>query len=78
MIIYNFYVVCIAFLPFKTDPPLLVDTNAVLAGTVAFECLKPIAGRYLQIIQATGNLELSQFPSRDRFYVHEPSHADAF
>jgi len=28
--------------PLKTDPPLIIDTDAVLTLSVSFECLKPV------------------------------------
>jgi hypothetical protein len=44
MIVYDLNIFCARFLPAKADTPLIVDTNAVLARTVAFECFKPISG----------------------------------
>jgi hypothetical protein len=31
-------------LPYKTDPPLIVDSNTVLAQALAFQLLQSIAG----------------------------------
>jgi hypothetical protein len=78
VVIHDLNIFCAGFRPAKADAPLIVDTNAVPAGTVAFEWFKAISGRYSQIIQSTGNLELSQLSSRYRRDVHEPSHANAF
>ena len=36
---------CFATAPDETDPPLIVDTNTVLASSVAPKCLKAIAKR---------------------------------
>jgi hypothetical protein len=66
------------FRPSKADAPSIIDTNAVLADTVALEGLKAITGRYPQIIQTTCDLKLSQLPSRYRRDVYEPLHAETF
>ncbi|HQJ31705.1 MAG TPA: hypothetical protein PLG18_11250, partial [Syntrophales bacterium] len=55
----------------------IVDPNAVLPGPAAFECFKAIPGRYPQIIQPVGDLELSEFPSCHRCDTSKPSHADS-
>ena len=78
MVIHDLNIFCTRFLPTKTDAPLIANTNAVLAGTVAFECFKAISGQHSQIIQPACNLELSQFPSCRRFNIHKPPHADSF
>jgi len=77
MVVHDLNIFCASFLPTKADAPLIVDTNAVLARTVAFECFKAISGWYSQIIQSAGNLKLSQFPSCHRCNIHKPSHANA-
>ena len=45
MIIDDFYVVRIPALPTEADPPLVIDSNAVLALAVAAEFLEAI-GRW--------------------------------
>jgi len=39
----------IAILPPKADPPLFIDTNAVLPGPVATQRLEPIVRRHAQV-----------------------------
>jgi len=78
MVIHDLNIFCSRFLPTKTDAPLIVNTNAVLAGTVAFECFKAISGRHSQIIQPACNLELPQLTSCHRFNIHKPPNADPF
>ncbi len=63
MVIHDFNIFCNFFIPIKTDTPLIVDTNTVLAVTITFECFKTISGRHSQIIYPTGNLKLSQLPA---------------
>ena len=38
--------------PFKANPPLVIDTDAVLALPVALECFQPVAGQGGEIFQA--------------------------
>jgi hypothetical protein len=78
MIISDLNIFCACFRPPKADAPLIVDTNAILADPVTFEGLKAIAGRYPQIIQPSGNIELPQLSAGNRFDVHEPPHAHTF
>jgi hypothetical protein len=52
---------CAVILPLKTYPPLIIDTNTVLTGTITFKCLKMIPRRYSQIIKPSGNFKLSEF-----------------
>jgi hypothetical protein len=66
MVIHDLDMFCTLFLPTEADAPLIVDTNAVLAGTVAFESFKAISGRNPQIVQPAGNFELPQLPSCNR------------
>jgi len=76
MVIYDLNILCACFFPLKTDAPLIVNTNAVLAGTGASECFKTISGWHSQIIQPVGNLDLSQLPSCHIFDIHKPPYAD--
>jgi hypothetical protein len=45
VIINNLDVVGIAVMPAKTEPPLIVDANAVLALSVGSQGLQPVSGR---------------------------------
>jgi hypothetical protein len=46
--------------PAKTDAPLIIDANAVLSQPVTFQGFQPVAWRHSQVIQTTGNLQLSE------------------
>ncbi|MCP1771378.1 hypothetical protein J2T38_000170 [Neisseria perflava] len=50
-----------AVLPNKTDTPLVVNANAVLALPIAAERFKAVAGRDAQEIQTCNGVELLQF-----------------
>lgn len=61
MIINDFDIVGIAIRPTKTDTPLAIDSNAVLAFPLPFEQFEPVAGRNLQILEADCRIENPQF-----------------
>ena len=49
--------------PFEADPPLLIHTDAVHAGAITLQFLKPVARRHSQIpkgIRGVENEELAQ------------------
>jgi hypothetical protein len=60
MVINNFHIFCTCIRPTKADTPLIIDTNAVLAGTIILESFKVISGWHPQIIKSAGDLELSK------------------
>jgi len=78
MIICDLNIFCAGFGPPKADAPLIVNTNAILTDTVAFEGLKAITRRYLQITQPGGNIELPQLSAGNRFDVNGPPYACTF
>lgn len=49
VVINDLYVMRIAAVPSKTNPPLVVDANAVLSFPFSVERLQTIAGRYPEI-----------------------------
>jgi len=51
---------------------VIIDTNAVLTGTLAPERFKVVAGWYFQIFNSISNFKLSQLASRDIGNIHEP------
>jgi hypothetical protein len=58
MVINNFHVGwagCL-FGPFKTDPPLVIDADAVLAFSVSFQGFKAVAGQYGKVSKHNGRL----------------------
>jgi hypothetical protein len=48
--------------PYETDPPLIIDPNAVLARSVGFERFQTVAGRHAQIVQVSRSIKQTQFP----------------
>lgn len=47
MVISDFDFVGVTADPTEAQTPLVIDTNAVLTGTLAFERFEPVAGRDL-------------------------------
>jgi hypothetical protein len=51
MIIDNFDVVSVTIAPYETDPPLVVNPNAVLTSAAATELFQVLAQRNPQVLQ---------------------------
>ncbi len=60
----------------KANTELIVDTNPVLAISIADERFQPIARRHPQKVEYRGGIQLIDFPSRDGFDIDES--LDAF
>jgi len=71
VVIYNFYIFCTLTYPVKAYPPLIVDANAVLTGTITPECFEMIAWRHLQVIESNRDIELAKFASRNLANIRE-------
>ena len=61
--------------PFKANPPLIVNANAVLALTVTAQCFKPVARKSGEITERSSGLHTiklhagSPFKTRKRLYT---------
>jgi hypothetical protein len=62
VIIYDLDVIRIAAGPPEADAPLIVDPDAMLAGTVALELLQPVAGLHLQVLQRLRSIDSYELP----------------
>jgi hypothetical protein len=49
----------------KANAPLIIDTDAMLTGSVIFERLQPVARRCAQKIECQGGVQLRQFSLSD-------------
>jgi hypothetical protein len=47
----------VAIAPLEAKAPLIIDTDAVLPSSVAFEPLKPIAWRHPQVLKGFGGIK---------------------
>jgi hypothetical protein len=72
VVIDNFNAGGMAINPYKANPPLGVDANAVLAFAVAFESFKLVTRRHPQKIKDRGRVDLLQFAHRHGFKIGEP------
>ena len=71
VVIDDFHVVGVGFLPPEANPPLIVDSNAVLPCAIAPQGLQAIARWHSQISQPIGDLELAELPPCHFGDVHE-------
>lgn len=62
MIVDNLDLVGMAVLPHETDPPLVIDPDAMLPLSVTSQCLESIAWRHPQVLKQRRSVQLSQFP----------------
>jgi hypothetical protein len=59
--------------PLKTDPPLVVDPNAVLAHSLPRELLEPIPGWYSKILEGLSGIEHYKLPQGDSLQASRKS-----
>lgn len=71
MVIDYLDVESLAALKAETDAPLVVDANAPLMLSVAFQGFQPILGRNPQVLQAPRDIKLRQFSERHPFNIDE-------
>lgn len=57
MVVYNLDIESVTSIPTKADAPLLINPNAVLAGTVAGKCFKAVRGRDSKVSKIAGVIE---------------------
>ncbi len=62
MVIFDFNVVRIAIAPHEADAPLIVDANAALSLSVAFERLQLITGGRREVTEFCRDVQLPKFP----------------
>ena len=64
MIVHYFYLVSIPIAPFKTNTPLVIDADAVLANSGSGQLFQPVGGWGTQVIQGGGIVQYAQFSQR--------------
>lgn len=60
MIINNLNIPGLVISPYKTNAPLIVDTNAALSFSIAAQRFQTITGRSAQIVQPYGRIKRKQ------------------
>jgi hypothetical protein len=61
VIVNNLHIIGVALFPTEADPPLIVDTDAVLTASIAAKPFQSIPGK-AKITQAGCRIELLQSP----------------
>jgi hypothetical protein len=64
VIVRNFNLLRVAVAPFKTNPPLVIDADAVLAFAPAFQGFQPVARRHGQVMQRPRAVDIFQLAPR--------------
>jgi hypothetical protein len=62
----------VAIMPYKTDSPLVVDSNAVPASPIAGELLEPVSRRNPEILQRLRVVQHRELPTRDILDAPKP------
>ena len=73
MIVRDFDVVGVAVTPPKTDPPLIVDTDAVLPDAIPGEFLQSVAWRNPEVGELFRGVHEQEFPERRSLQSHRPA-----
>src|SRR4051794_3542179 len=68
VVIDDRHVVRVPVAPDETDPPLVVDADAVLAAPIATEFFQAIPGRDAQVVECFSRV------ARDELTEHRPAH----
>src|ERR1700752_54825 len=51
VVVDNFDIACVSIIPAEANPPLAIDPDAPLAAALALQWLKPVRGRYAQVLE---------------------------
>jgi hypothetical protein len=65
VVIHDLNIISISRAPTETDPPLLVDSDAVLTFSVSFESFQSISRRYPEVVEDRGCIEHPEFSKRN-------------
>ncbi len=65
MVVYHFHVVCVAADPAKTDPPPVIDAEAVSALSVTLQFLQAITRRNAQILKSLSGIKDQELTDRN-------------
>ena len=69
MVIDNLNFVRVARTPTKADPPLSVDADAVLPGSVPLQLFKSVRRGYAQVIKRRRSVEHAELPKGGTLHV---------
>jgi hypothetical protein len=71
MVVHDLDILGTCVRPPKANPILIVDPDTVLARSIAFQGLQPIARRHTQIIQSGGDFKLPELAPRNGCDIRE-------
>jgi hypothetical protein len=74
VVVHDFYIPNTIISPPEADTPLVVDSDAVLVLSRAFEEFKSVARGYPETVDIRSGMQLKQFPSCHSFDVSESRH----
>jgi len=72
VVVHNLYIFRACVGPTEAESVLIVDSDAMLAKAITYECFKAIAGWNTQILQFVGNLQLSELSTCNDLNISEP------
>jgi hypothetical protein len=67
MVINDFNVVRVSFMPSEADSPPVIDTNAELSLSVTTQYFQPVAGRHAKRFNFDCGIQHIKFPQCDAF-----------
>jgi hypothetical protein len=74
MIVDDFDLVALTFVPHEADAPLVVDSDAVPARALSPQKFQTIRGRDPQVLEALGRVEHPQLPAGKRLnLIRQPA-----
>ena len=77
MIILNFYLKSIAVPPFKTDPPLSIDTDAAQSTEITTQTFQMIPRGIAHVFYIDCRIKLFQLPISSPLKINELAHSAA-
>jgi len=72
MVVHDLDIFGVSRPPPKTDPPLIVDANAVLPGSVSSKLLQPVAWRTAKVVQGLGRIQDQELAQRHPLQLKGP------
>ena len=67
MIVHDLNVMCLAIPPDEANPPLVIDPDAVLPGSIPLKRFEMVAGWNTKVVNLLGGMQVKQFAPRDTF-----------
>lgn len=64
VVVDDFYPICMTFVPNETQPPLIIDPDAVLVLPIAFQTLQSISRQRAESVKTFGSVEYVEFAKR--------------